>query len=54
MGYVVFWCGQLVMVGHWAHQTTQMYYNGVHHPQIAADDGPIELGIERYSRNHSP
>jgi len=34
-------------VGHWAHQNTQFYYNGLHHDQITAEDGPIEMGIER-------
>jgi len=33
--------------GHWAHQPTKLYYNGLHHSEIAAEDGPIQLGLER-------
>jgi len=35
--------------GHWAHQGTQMYYNGLPHDQITAKDGPVQLGLERTS-----
>ena len=35
---------ELLILGHWAHQPTKMYYNGLPHPKIM--DGPVELGIE--------
>ena len=29
-----------------------MYYNGLHHDQIMAKDGPIQNGIERNNQYH--
>jgi len=34
-------------VGHWAHQPTKLYYNGVTHAEITASDGPTRNGIDR-------
>ena len=39
---------------HWAHQKTQMYYNGLPHEKILAKDGPIELGIESTFLHSAP
>jgi anaerobic selenocysteine-containing dehydrogenase len=44
MDYVWAVVNVLLMLGHWAHQPTKMYYNGLPHPKIM--DGPVELGIE--------
>jgi len=51
-GFRIFVLRNGLIVGHWGHQKTQMYYNGLHHDQITAEDGPIEMGIERI--NPSP
>jgi len=53
MGWISYFRSEIeLIVGHWGHQKTQMYYNGLHHDQITAEDGPIEMGIERI--NPSP
>jgi len=48
MGWITYGISQMVLIeGHWAHQGTKLYYNGLPHAQISAKDGPLQLGIER-------
>jgi hypothetical protein len=37
----------MLIEGHWAHQSTKLYYNGLPHAQITEKDAPVQLGIER-------
>lgn len=47
MGWITYFHLENTKAGHWAHQPTKMYYNGLPHADISAKDGPIQLGIER-------
>lgn len=36
-----------LITGHWGHQKTKLYYNGLKHDDIMKENGPIFDGIER-------